>query len=253
VAESTSAAAPGPADPGSERTPVPRPDNRQRMVSHLIIAVLCAVLGYAIIIQVRATERGDTLATARPQDLVAILDGVNRRGDDLTAEIDELQRTLATLRSAGASSQAALQEAERRAQALAILAGTAVARGPGVSMVMTDPATAVTPEVLLAALQELRNAGAEAVQVNDVRIGVNSWFSGRAGAITVDGIAITAPYTILAIGDPPTLTAAMNIPGGVSDTAKRAGGTLVVTAMTSVTVDALRPLQPTTYARPAGG
>jgi uncharacterized protein YlxW (UPF0749 family) len=237
--------------PGAE--PAGRSDSRQRMVSHLLIAVLCAVLGYAIIIQVRATDNGDTLATARPQDLVAILDGVNRRGDDLTAEIDELQRTLATLRSGGASSQAALQEAERRAQALAILAGTAAARGPGVSMVMTDPATGVTPEVLLAALQELRNAGAEAVQVNNVRLGVNSSFSGRAGAVTVDGTAVTAPYTILAIGDPPTLTAAMNIPGGVSDTAKRAGGTLVVTAEKSVTVDALRPLQPTTYARPAGG
>ncbi len=228
-------------------------DKRQRMISHLVIAALCAVLGYAIIIQVRATDSGDTLATSRPQDLVAILDGVNRRGDDLTAEIAELQQTLNTLRSGGASSQAALQEAERRAQALAILAGTAVARGPGVSMVMTDPATGVTPEVLLAALQELRNAGAEAVQVNNVRIGVNSSFSGRSGAVTVDGTAITAPYTILAIGDPPTLTAAMNIPGGVSDTAKRAGGTLVVSAAPTVTVDALRPLQPTTYARPAGG
>lgn len=244
--------------PGRPPAPVtptapPVPDRRQRRRSHLLIAVLCAALGYAIIIQVRATDSGDALATARPQDLVAILDGVNRRGDDLTAEIAELQRTLATLRTGGASSQAALAEAERRAQALAILAGTAAARGPGVSMVITDPATGVTPEVLLAALQELRNAGAEAVQVNDVRIGVNSSFSGRSGAITVDGTAITAPYTILAIGDPPTLTAAMNIPGGVGDTAKRAGGTLVVTAEQTVTVDALRPLQPTTYARPAGG
>lgn len=223
------------------------------MVSHLLIAALCAVLGYAIIIQVRATDSGDTLATSRPQDLVAILDGVNRRADDLTAEIAELQRTLNTLRSGGATSQEALREAERRAQVLAILAGTAPARGPGVSMVMTDPATGVTPEVLLAALQELRNAGAEAVQINDVRIGVDSSFSGRAGAITVDGTAVTAPYTILAIGDPPTLTAAMNIPGGVGDTAKRAGGTLVVTAADTVVVDALRPLQPTTYAQPAGG
>lgn len=245
-------AGPMPPHPAGSSTAA-RPDRRQRRRSHLLIAVLCAVLGYAIIIQVRATDSGDALASARPQDLVAILDGVNRRGADLTAEIAELQRTLTTLRTGGASSQAALAEAERRAQTLAILAGTAVARGPGVSMVMTDPATGVTPEVLLAALQELRNAGAEAVQVNDVRIGVNSSFSGRPGAITVDGTAIAAPYAILAIGDPPTLTAAMNIPGGVGDTAKRAGGTLVITAEQTVTVDALRPLQPTTYARPAGG
>lgn len=226
---------------------------RQRLLSHLLIAALCAVLGYAIIIQVRRTDSGDTLSTARPQDLVAILDGLNRRGDELTAEIGDLQRTLTALRSGGASSEAALKEAERRAEALAILAGTAAATGPGVDMTMTDPAVGVTPEVLLAALQELRNAGAEAVQVNGVRIGVDSYFTGRAGAITVDGAAITAPYQILAIGDPPTLTAAMNIPGGVSDTAKRAGGTLEIAAADVVTIDALRPLQPNTYARPAGG
>jgi uncharacterized protein YlxW (UPF0749 family) len=223
------------------------------MLSHLLIAALCAVLGYAIIVQVRRTDNGDSLATARPQDLVAILDGLQRRGDELTGEIADLQKTLAALRSGGASSEAALQEAERRAEALAILAGSAPATGPGVTMVMSDPAVGVTPEVLLAALQELRNAGAEAVEVNNVRIGVNSYFSGRAGAVIADGTAISAPYTIVAIGDPPTLTAAMNIPGGVSDTAKRAGGALEVTAHDVVTVDALRPLQPNTYARPAGG
>ena len=229
------------------------PDRRQRVVSHLLIAALCAVLGYALIVQVRRTDSGDTLGSARPADLVTILDGVQRRGDDLTAEIAALQKTLAALRSGGASSEAALQEAQRRAAALAILAGTAPATGPGVSMEITDPATGVTPEVLLAALQELRNAGAEAVEVNNVRIGVSSYFSGRAGAVTADGVAIGAPYTIVAIGDPPTLTAAMNIPGGVSDTAKRAGGSLSVAPHDVVTIGALRPLQPNTYARPAGG
>ena len=201
----------------------------------------------------QATRGGDALATARPADLVAILDGLQRRQDDLNAEIAALQKTLATLRSGGASSKEALAEAQRRAQALAILAGTAVATGPGVRMVMADPAVGVTPEVLLAALQELRNAGAEAVQVGSVRIGVDSSFTGNAGSILADGTALTAPYVILAIGDPPTLTAAMNIPGGVSDTAKRAGGSLVITPQDTVTIDALRPLRTNTYARPAGG
>ncbi len=234
----------------------PEPKNRtrwSRIESHLLIAALCAILGFGIVIQVQSTRDGNALATARPADLVVILDGLQRRQDDLNAEIAELQKTLATLRSGGASSQEALAEAQRRAQELAILAGTAVATGPGVSMVMADPAVGVTPEVLLAALQELRNAGAEAVQVGAVRMGVDSSFTGSAGGILADGTALTAPYVILAIGDPPTLTAAMNIPGGVSDTAKRAGGSLVITSRDTVTIDALRPLRTNTYARPAGG
>lgn len=229
------------------------PPARARTTSHLLIGALCALLGFGIVVQVQRVSDGDTLSSARPQDLVAILDGLQRRSGDLTAEITDLQKTLATLRSGGASSAAALAEAQRRVEALAILAGTAVAVGPGVQMTVNDPNTGIPPEVLLAALQELRNAGAEAVQVNNVRIGVDSAFTGTVGQITLDRTALTAPYVILAIGDPPTLTAAMNIPGGVSDTVKRATGSLQVTPLDTVRIDALRVPGPNTYAQPAGG
>jgi len=149
--------------------------------------------------------------------------------------------------------EAALAEAHRQAETLAVLAGTAPATGPGVTIDIDDPNGTVPPEVLLAAVQELRNAGAEAIQVNGVRIGVDSYFSGVGGAVVNDGVALAAPYRIVAIGDPPTLTAAMQIPGGVGDTVKRAGGTLSIQSAVSVIVDALRPVHANTYARPAGG
>lgn len=243
----------GPQLPLPEQQPPPSGRSGTGVSTRVVVALLCALLGLGLVVQVRRTASGDALATARPDDLVQLLDGLQRREADLTGEIAGLQDTLVRLRSSGASSAEALAEAQRQAAVLGILTGAAPATGPGVRIVIDDPQARVPPEVLLDALQELRNAGAEAVQVNDVRIGVNSSFSGRSGAITVDGTAVSAPYTIRAIGDPPTLTAAMNIPGGVGDTAKRAGGTLVITAEQTVTVDALRPLQPTTYARPAGG
>ncbi|AZI57629.1 DUF881 domain-containing protein [Nakamurella antarctica] len=233
--------------------PAASPSRRSRAASHLLIAALCAILGFGIIVQVQRISDGDSLATARPQDLVVILDGLQRRSADLTSEIAELQATLTTLKSGGATSAAALAEAQRRAQTLAILAGTATAVGPGVQMTIADPGSAIPPEVLLAALQELRNAGAEAVQVGAVRVGVDSAFTGTNGQISLDGVQLTAPYKIMAIGDPPTLTAAMNIPGGVSDTVRRATGTIEITPSDRVVVDALRPLRSNTYAQPAGG
>ncbi|RIJ77757.1 DUF881 domain-containing protein [Nakamurella silvestris] len=240
-------------DRGQE--PVPDqagPDKRQRLVSHLLIAVLCLSLGFAIIIQVRRTQDGDALSTARPQDLVAILDGVQRREDELMAEIADLSESLNTLRRGGASSAQALAEAQRRASTLGILAGTAAATGPGIVLTLADPESAITPEVLLGALQELRNAGAEAVQVGQVRIGVESAFTGQAGGILVDGTPISAPYVIRAIGDPPTLSAAMNIPGGVGDTVRRANGTMDLTQSDSMTISVLRPVRTPTFARPVG-
>ena len=236
-----------------EDTPTAPAPKRARttLANRIIVALLCALLGFAVVLQVQRTAAGDTLATARPDDLVQILDGLQRREDDLNVEIAELQGTLGRLQRSGASSEEALAEAERQAEALGILTGTVPATGPGVSIVIRDPDGRIPPEVMLDAIQELRNAGAEAFQVGGVRIGVDSAFTGSGGAITVDGVALLAPYTITAIGDPPTLAAALAIPGGVFDTVRRAGGTMDVTQADSVLVDALRPSKTPLYARPA--
>lgn len=215
-----------------------------------MIAALCALLGFGLVVQVQRTVSGEGLATARADDLVQILDGLQRREQELNSEIAALQDTLNRLRTSGASSAEALAEAERQATALGILAGTLGATGPGVRIVIDDPDRRVTPSVLLDAMQELRNAGAEAIQVGDVRVGVDSAFTGASGAIELDGTRVPAPYEITAIGDPPTLAAALAIAGGVFDTVRRAGGTMTVEQSDNVTIDALRPARAPLYARP---
>ena len=234
--------------------PDPAPPAKNRWSgagAHLLIAALCALLGFAVVLQVQRTAAGDTLAAARPDDLVQILDELQRREDDLNSEIAGLQDSLGRLQRSGRSSEEALAEAQRQSAALGILTGTVPATGPGVRITIEDPDGRVPPEVLLDAIQELRNAGAEAFQVGPVRIGVDSAFTGSGGAVVLDGQALTTPYLITAVGDPPTLAAALAIPGGVLDTVRRAGGTMEVTQADGVTVDALRQPREPLYARPA--
>lgn len=217
-----------------------------------VILLLCALLGFGIATQVRRTADGDSLAGLRPDDLVQILDGLQQREDDLTAEISSQESALAKLQAGGASSGQALAEAQRQAQQLGILAGTVAAHGPGIRILIGDPARSVSPEVLLGAVQELRNAGAEAQQIDHVRIGVSSAFTGDRSQVLLDGAPLSRPMVIIAIGDPPTLAAAMAIPGGVIDSIKRTGATIEVTQSDLVVVDALRPQHTPQYARPAG-
>jgi len=111
--------------------------------------------------------------------------------------------------------------------------------------------------VLLDEIQELRAAGAEATQIGgatgkQVRLRIDSAVTGSSGAINVDGTGLSPPYTVVTIGDPPTLAAALNIPGGVIDTVARAGGTLSVEQARRVRVEALRVPRTPQYARPAG-
>jgi uncharacterized protein YlxW (UPF0749 family) len=194
------------------------------------------------------------LDTARPADLLVLLDSLRQREATLNTEVAELQSTLTALQASGSSDQAAIQNAQARLAALSILIGTVGATGPGVTVRIEDPGPGVAPQAMLDVLDELRAAGAEAIQIGDgrqaVRAGVDTWIVGAPGTLTVDGKTLMPPYSVLAIGDPPTLAAAMNIPGGAVDSVKRVGGTMSVQQGDKVDITALRQPKPRQYAQP---
>ncbi|OBJ18645.1 hypothetical protein A5621_12795 [Mycobacterium colombiense] len=227
---------------------------RSRMAFGTLAAMLCLLLGLAIVTQVRQTESGDSLETARPADLLVLLDSLRQREGTLNTEVNDLQNTLNSLQASGNNDQAAIQSAQSRLAALSILVGAVGATGPGVTITIEDPGPGVSPEAMLDVINELRAAGAEAIEVNDahqsVRVGVDTWVVGIPGSLTIDSKTLTPSYSILAIGDPPTLAAAMNIPGGAQDAVKRVGARMSVQQADRVDVTTLRQPKPHQYAQP---
>ncbi len=227
------------------------------------VAALLGLLGFAAVVQVRSTQEDGPLAAARQEDLVQILDDLDNRSDRLRAEVAALEQAQRELTSGSGRTQAALDEARRRAQLLGVLAGTVSASGPGIVVTLTDPEASLRPDVLLDALQELRAAGAEALQLEGrapgdggdrrVRVVAATAFvaaDGDGGGIVVDGTELRAPYRFLVIGDPATLTSALRIPGGVVDNVEQFGGRVRIERPASVSVTALRRLEAPQYARP---
>ncbi len=231
---------------------------RSQLVFGALGVLLCVLLGVAIVTQVRQNESGDSLETARPADLLVLLDSLQQREAALNTEVADLQRTLASLQASGSSDQAAIENAQARLAALSILIGTVSATGPGVTLAIEDTAPGVAPETMLDVINELRAAGAEAMEIQgsqgdqkiSVRVGVDTWAVGTPGALVIDGQTLNPPYTVVAIGDPPTLAAAMNIPGGAMDSVERVGGTMVVQQSDRVDVTALRQPKARQYAQP---
>jgi uncharacterized protein YlxW (UPF0749 family) len=227
---------------------------RGRTAFGTLAVMLCLLLGVAIATQVRQTTSGDSLDTARPADLLVLLDSLRQREATLSTEVAELQRSLNALQASGSSDQTAIQNAQARLAALSILIGTVGATGPGVTVRIDDPGPGVAPQAMLDVLDELRAAGAEAIQISDhrqaVRTGVDTWIVGAPGTLTVDGKTLIPPYSVVAIGDPPTLAAAMNIPGGAVDSVKRVGGTMSVQQADKVDITTLRQPKPRQYAQP---
>lgn len=226
---------------------------RARMTkANLLAGVLTIALGFAIATQIQANQ-ATGLQTLRQDELVRVLDDVTQRSQRLDAQIRDLQGQRDTLVSGANSAQAAAVLAQRRLDALAVLAGTVKASGPGIRVTISDPDAAVHATQLLDVLQELRDAGAEVIQFGSVRMVADSSLADNGGAVTADGKALTRPFVLLAIGDPATLASALNIPGGVVDTVKRVGGRATVEQVTTLTIDALHTVRTPRYAAPVPG
>lgn len=217
--------------------------------AQLIVAVLLFGLGLGLAIQVRSTSDDSALRGARQEDLVRILDEVDDRTQRLEDEKQRLDDQRTELENSSDQAEDARKQTLEKERQLGILAGTVAAQGPGITLTITDPARAVAPDMLLDALQELRAAGAEAIEVNGVRVVANTYFSGDAGDVEVDGKKIEAPYEFAVIGKPQDLEPALNIPGGVVQTLEKEQATVLVERSDDIVVDALRPAQRPDYAR----
>jgi uncharacterized protein YlxW (UPF0749 family) len=181
---------------------------------------------------------------------VRILDGLTGQEDRLRQQADTLAANVQQLQTGRDAAAAALADAQRQVDALGILAGTTPAYGPGIVLTVADPRHRLKADTLLDAVEELRDAGAEALQVGTVRVVASTPFTDGAGGISAGGTVLQAPYEIRAIGDAHTLGDAMRIPGGVVDTVAQGGGTATVTTPTTVSVTALRSPRADRYARP---
>jgi uncharacterized protein YlxW (UPF0749 family) len=222
----------------------PRPSR-----SNLLAAILAGALGFAIIAQVRQTSI-EGLDNLREDELVRIFADVDQDGDQLASEISNLQASLDLLKSRTTSDAEARRAAQERLDSLEILAGTAAATGPGITLTINDSTGGVKAPMILDAVEELRNAGAEAMQIGDVRIVADTWFADTDEGISVSGTVLRPPYVLRAIGDSNTLAGAMEIPGGVTATVRRAGGEADVRIQDPVEVDALLTLETPQYAQP---
>ena len=248
-AESAPAVSPAPL-PGSAWGRLLRAMRPRASRAQLVAFVLCGVLGFTLFVSVHQTQE-QGLRALRQSDLVTLLDNVTEKSTRLDDEARQLQQQADQLRSGSDRSVAAQQAARQRLDELGILAGTAPAVGPGIELTITDPQHQVNAATLLDTVQELRDAGAEAIQIDNARVVANTAFVDDTAGVVIDDATQTAPYHVLVIGDPQTLSAALDIPGGVIDVLTQIGASGKVKPRTSLTISALRHLATPQYARPA--
>lgn len=220
--------------------------------SRIVAALLCALLGFALVVQVQQTQ-GESLSSLRQSELVRILDEVTQRGTDLENEVRTLRAQRDELQSGTADDAAALEVAVERAERQGILAGRLPAVGPGVTVRITQGESPLRATALLTVMEELRNAGAEVIELNDVRLVASSYFVETTEGMMVDGRLISAPYVWAAIGDPSALGPALEIPGGAMSTVRTAGATARIEVVDELEISSVREPAPLQFAVPVTG
>lgn len=217
--------------------------------TQVVAALLCGLLGFGIVVQVSST-REKPLTGLRQNELVRILDETTRRGNELARQAASLREQLGDLESGNADQEALLALAQERATVQGILSGRLPAEGPGVAIRVSAGAEPLRATVYRAILEELRNAGAEVVQVGDVRIVASSSFIDTAQGVSLDGTVLTSPVEWRVIGAADTIVPALEIPGGAMAQVRNAGATGEVTTRDKVEVTAVREAPATQWAVP---
>jgi uncharacterized protein YlxW (UPF0749 family) len=229
---------PHPIEPIPGSGPAPEPDDAPVRVVRgrfrrdagwkLLVLFTAGLISFLAVSQLRGPDRfREQLSAETEGDLARILASLSTESNALQEELASLKVQLATLQSSSAEQGNASAEAANQLDSLRVLAGTVPVTGPGLRMEVADPNGQVTYDVLVDAVQELRDAGAEAITINGRRLGVSSSFGVRDGKVTLDDVPLPVPYTIDAIGPAATMEGGIKIPGGALDTLRALKGVSV--------------------------
>lgn len=227
-----------------------RPPSRFRATPmNVIIASVVGVVVFVLVATMRQ-ENETTLEGLSETELVRLLDDVDTRIAELSVERDGLEAELRELRS-GADSEAAVAELAAQQEMLrTVQAGIVPVVGPGVQIRVSDPNGQLPAQSLFTLVQELRNAAAEAIEINNVRVVTRTSIVNKGDAVFIDGVQIASPYTIRAIGDSDMMRIAMEMPGGILAAIRSRGPSTQLTQQDSIEILSVAELPDFTYAVP---
>ena len=183
-----------------------------RARSQITIAVVALILGMLVVIQLRSQSLSSGLAQLSSQDLTILVANLNARNDQLRREGSALEVELATLTENRAHGDVSIDEITADLERVRAYAGLDPVGGPGVVISIRGEIDGSGVEELI---NELRNAGAEAIATGGVRVVAGVVVTGPAGGAEVDGVALGDMFDLMAIGAPDKLTGSLTRSGGV--------------------------------------
>jgi len=179
--------------------------------AQLVLAVACFVFGAMLMVQFRTQGTIAKMVQAESSaDQAQIISNLYDANVNLRKEVDTLEHQQQQEETGRGTARVA--EVAADLQKFRIVNGSAPAVGSGIELTISAD---IRPEDVQDLVNELRNAGAEALALNGQRLTARTAVTQDHGAVVVDGRRLAPPFVFEAIGAPDTLDRAMTRKGGL--------------------------------------
>jgi uncharacterized protein YlxW (UPF0749 family) len=181
-------------------------------IAQLSLFGVALVIGLLLVGQLRSQARPIELSNLSAQELAELIETLNASNVELNGGLDELRAQIRDYESAAVQGQSDSAISEEVLLGIAAIGGLAGVEGQGIRITAEGSFDPIAVNDLI---HELRNAGAEAIAVDGVRITARSVAVLGTSAIEIDGVPIGPSFEIIAVGSPDGLQAAIERPGGI--------------------------------------
>jgi uncharacterized protein YlxW (UPF0749 family) len=180
--------------------------------NQLTLALVAAILGLLVVVQLRAQSSDTGLDALSAPELTDLVANLNTRNDQLRTEVATTQAQLDTLTTAQARGDTSLGQLQSDLSRVEGWSGLLPVSGPGIMVTVAGPLPGSAADDLL---NELRNAGSEAIEVGGVRVVPGSVVAGDPEKLSIEDTALGDPFEVEAVGNAATLTGSLARAGGI--------------------------------------
>lgn len=199
--------------------------------ANVSMGIVCLILAFFITMQIKSVHvinRAGSTDKVRAEALTAELAHEQEKNMELYKQLLQSKEEIESFKKEAADSSGYSQTLLSQLQRAELLAGLTSVEGGGVQVTLSDStqtnnltenanAYVIHDLDILQVINELRDAGAEAISLNGERVVSTSEVRCAGSTVSINNNRYAAPFVIKAIGDPANLENALLMRNGVID------------------------------------
>ena len=199
----------------------------------IVLGVMCFALTIAIVVQYKTISNANKIvgSTANDELKTEVLRW-REKYEEAYEDLEELEVILEERRILATSNDESSSKLQTQLRTLNSLIGTTDVKGKGIIITLADNSNVTSQTVgiydnisdylihdsdITRLVNELKNAGVEAISINDERIISTTSITCDGNVVLINGNKLSSPFIIKAIGSQETILGAIQRPGGLLD------------------------------------